>query len=102
MELDSMQIEQEPTPPSWDDLRAEGLVVVEDKFLKVAVYLGAEGAVVVKSQNFEELQANHFFLEHRDAQRLIDALTKAQAEAAIIAAEWDEPLASAQPEGAMQ
>lgn len=100
MELDSIQRVEMPVPPSWDELRAEGLVVAEDMFLKLAVYVGAEGAVVVKSQGLDEQQANHVYLEHRDTRKLIDALTKAHAEAAAIASEWDEPLAPARPKGA--
>ena len=38
------------TPPTWDDMRTARLMVVDDAYEKLAVYAGADGHIVIMSQ----------------------------------------------------
>lgn len=90
----TVAVDVDAGPPTWEQLRAEQLVVVDDEFLKLAVYVGAEGALVVMTQEFDERQPRQFFVEYQYAPRLIETLAKAHAAAKIIAANFDNEIAA--------
>ncbi|QIL69582.1 hypothetical protein G7048_15575 [Diaphorobacter sp. HDW4B] len=64
--------------PSWDEMRAEGLMVVDHEYDKLAVYVGGdEGSVVVMSQDFADKQLQFLIVPCANVRKLIYALEQA-------------------------
>lgn len=83
------EISEDETPPSWQELREGGAVLIDTPDLKLAVYAGDLGAVVLASQEHDDPVPRFIALEHDFIPHLVAALTKTQAEAAAISADWE-------------
>lgn len=76
-------------PPSWQDLRDGGAMLIDTEHQKLAVYPGDLGTVVLASQEEGDPVPRFIVLEHDFIPEVVARFTKVQAEAAAIAAEWD-------------
>jgi len=68
-------------PPSWDDLRDAGCMLIDHEYQKVAIYASEAGAVVFVSASLGDEQATYQPLEPDDVPKLIDALINVSREA---------------------
>lgn len=74
----------ESETPTWDELRAEGCVVVDEKYEKLAIYVGGEeGHVVILSQNLGEEAPNFNPVHCSHVPSLVQALQQAEAIAKV-------------------
>ncbi|KRC30670.1 hypothetical protein [Acidovorax sp. Root217] len=76
-------------PPSWQDLRDDGAVLIDTPDQKLAVYAGDLSAVVLVSQELDDPLPRFIPMEHTLIPELVAKLTKVQSEAAAISAEWE-------------
>lgn len=76
-------------PPSWQDLRDDGAMLIDDSNQKLAVYPGNLGAVVLASQEHNDPVPRFIVLDHGLIPELVAKLTKVQAEAAATSADWE-------------
>lgn len=73
--------DEDDAPPTWDDMREDGAMVIDNPHDKLAVYVGGAGHVVIMSQGLAE-DAPHFHTVHcADVSKLIDALRDAMPDA---------------------
>lgn len=88
-QIDSSIYADEEAPPSWQDLRDDGAVLIDTEDQKLAIYPGGMGAVVMASQERDDPVPRFIVLEQDSIPQLIAALTKAQAEAEVVSADLD-------------
>ncbi|MGC3984807.1 MAG: hypothetical protein QM777_08815 [Pseudorhodoferax sp.] len=73
-------IEDEDRPPTWAEMRESGGMVVDDEDVKLAVYVGGHGHVVVMVGPSDHA-AEYMPVHHAAVRSLIEALEKAIPEA---------------------
>ncbi|MGV3679791.1 MAG: hypothetical protein ACO1PM_08705 [Acidovorax sp.] len=86
---DSPIYADDEAPPSWQDLRDDGALIIDTEHQKIAVYAGEMGDVVLASQELDDPVPRFNVLDRAVIPDLIAKLTAAQTEAATIAAQWD-------------
>ncbi|CAN7503661.1 hypothetical protein LJR074_003495 [Acidovorax sp. LjRoot74] len=76
-------------PPTWEELRESGRLIVDLEDSKLAVYTGDLGSVVLASQEYEDANPRFIVLDPDCVPALVAALHKARVEASALAAQWD-------------
>lgn len=89
-------------PPTWEELRESGQLIVDLEDSKLAVYTGDLGSVVLASQEFEDAKPRFIVLDPACVPALVAALHKEHAEASTLAALLDAKYEAAEmaPTGA--
>lgn len=75
-------------PPTWEELRESGQLVVDLEDSKLAVYTGDLGSVVLASQEFEDVNTRFIVLDPACVPALVAALDRAHGEAAALTDQW--------------
>jgi hypothetical protein len=94
-----MDINEEPgaqsdAPPTWEQLRAEGGLLIDDAIQKLGIYIGAEGALVLMHADISDQAPAHLVIDPSFAPTLSAALTKFAPEAERVGKEFWERVES--------
>lgn len=70
------QNDEDNSPPTWADLRAQGCMVVDEEYDKLAVYVGGDGHVVIAAGQ-AELEAEYTAVHCTNVPSLLAKLAEA-------------------------
>ena len=84
----SIDTDADEAAPTWEEMREDGRMLIDDEHQKLAVYPGSVGSVVLMSQEFQT-GIHYIALEPDEVSKLIEALGRSYIEANEISADLE-------------